>query len=82
MMESYTDEIRRLQHMTTTCDMAWELCGPAIDKEPRRPYCPICCREAETFYKYTDEKYKGEIVGCDKCMDSVDAWDDERGEDV
>ena len=77
MTESYTDELRRLQHMTTTCDMAWELCGPAIDKEPRCPRCPVCCREAETFYKY-----KGEIVGCDKCLESVGAWDDERGEEV
>lgn len=76
MMESYTDALRRSQHMTTVCDMAWELCGPAIDKEPRCPQCPVCHGETDTFYKC-----QGEIVGCDNCVDPVDAWDETAEEE-
>lgn len=35
------------------------------------PQCPICMEETDTFIR----DYWGDIVGCDKCCDKVDAWD-------
>lgn len=35
------------------------------------PRCPICRAETDTFKK----NYWGEIVGCDECIEDVDAWD-------
>lgn len=36
------------------------------------PVCPVCGREADTFYK---DKY-GDTVGCDGCIRSVDPWEE------
>lgn len=36
------------------------------------PICPICCKEADRFYFEKDGR---EIVGCDNCIDWIDAWD-------
>ena len=32
--------------------------------------CPVCGEECETFYKIIHE-----IVGCEKCVDEVDAYE-------
>ena len=36
--------------------------------------CPICGYECETFYKQD-----GEILGCDICVDKVDAYEEMQG---
>ena len=35
------------------------------------PVCPICGAETDTYYKNAD----GEIVGCDECVSTIDAWE-------
>lgn len=35
------------------------------------PHCPVCGQECETLYR---NRY-GEIIGCDDCIDAVDAWE-------
>ena len=35
------------------------------------PRCPVCGQECETLYR---NRY-GEIIGCDDCIDAVDAWE-------
>lgn len=57
---------------------------PWYDKTPERPLeppplppeewpiCPVCGKETDTFYKDKD----GDIVGCDECIQSVDAWEE------
>ena len=34
-------------------------------------YCPVCGRECEELYLDEDD----EVVGCDRCITSVDAYD-------
>ena len=44
------------------------------------PVCPVCGEECETIY--TD--INSEVCGCDRCIESYDAWDyydDEDGPD-
>ena len=41
-------------------------------KEPEFPICPVCGAETDTYYRDINS---GEIVGCDECIESVDAWD-------
>ena len=41
-------------------------------KEPEFPVCPICGAETDTYYY---NKRTGEIVGCDECVESQDAWE-------
>lgn len=45
--------------------------------EPPLPICPVCGAETDTFYRNKDL----DIVGCDECVSTVDAWDytDEKG---
>lgn len=43
---------------------------PEEEDEPD-PICPICGKEAETFYFDCDH----EIFGCDQCVTSKDAWE-------
>lgn len=38
--------------------------------------CPICGEECDTFYKSD-----GEIIGCNMCVDVVDAYSDESYEE-
>lgn len=40
------------------------------------PRCPVCGSEAETLY----ESENGDIVGCDGCVKTVDAWEWEERE--
>ena len=35
------------------------------------PHCPVCGQECEIVYR---NRY-GEIIGCDDCIDAVDAWE-------
>lgn len=37
----------------------------------RKPRCPVCGEECETLYQLHD----GEIVGCESCVETVDAWE-------
>ena len=40
------------------------------DPEPM-PRCPECGEECETLYRAAD----GAIVGCERCIDTIDAYD-------
>ena len=51
-----------------------ERTGYPDGKEPEYPRCPICGEECETIYKSKDY----DIVGCDECIRSIDAWDVEE----
>ena len=48
-----------------------ERTGYPDGREPTYPRCPICGEECETVYKniYFD------VVGCDECMETKDAWE-------
>lgn len=51
-----------------------ERTGYPDGKEPTYPRCPICGEECETIYKSKDY----EIVGCDCCIRTTDAWEVEN----
>lgn len=40
-------------------------------KDPTYPVCPICDQTCETIYTSADN----EIVGCDQCMTTRNAWE-------
>lgn len=42
--------------------------------EPSYPRCPICGDECSTIYK----DRSGEIVGCDECLYTADAWQEDE----
>ena len=42
---------------------------------PDPPVCPVCYEETDRFYI---AKGTNEIIGCENCIDSVDAWDTEH----
>lgn len=48
-----------------------ERTGYPDGKEPVFPICPVCGEECDTMYK---DRY-GAYVGCDACMETVNAWD-------
>ena len=39
--------------------------------EPKWPRCPVCNKECETIYW----SKSGDVVGCDECLETQDAWD-------
>ena len=43
--------------------------NPPEAKSP--PVCPVCGAETDTYKR----DYYGDIIGCDKCVKDVDAWD-------
>lgn len=45
---------------------------PPYLADAKEPICPLCGSECQTIYKAD-----GEIVGCDNCVDSFDAYDEE-----
>lgn len=45
---------------------------PLEPPEKTCPVCPVCGDECNYFHMGWD----GNIVGCDKCVDVVDAWED------
>lgn len=55
-----------------------EMTGYPDGKEPDYPKCPICGAEAEEFYKFDGIT----IVGCDNCIDKVDAWEEQESWDT
>ena len=45
---------------------------PIEPPEPKNPpRCPVCMAETDTYFR----DYWGNIVSCDECIESVDAWD-------
>ena len=44
---------------------------PLEPKDYDLPVCPVCGEETDTYYKNKD----GVIVGCEFCIDAVDAWE-------
>jgi hypothetical protein len=44
---------------------------PLEPKDYKVPRCPVCGEETDTLYKNIYE----EIVGCDGCIRTVDAWE-------
>lgn len=48
------------------------------DGEPSWPTCPCCGKECETIY-LDKSRY---ALGCDKCVNAVDAWEWQSGEGV
>lgn len=49
-----------------------ERTGYPDGKEPEYPICPVCDQETDTYYK---DKH-GDIVGCDNCIKTCDAWEE------
>lgn len=47
-----------------------ERSGYPDGKEPRYPRCPVCAEECSFIYKNKNR----EIVGCDECIFTDDAW--------
>lgn len=50
-----------------------ERTGSPDGKDPTYPICPVCGCECEDIYKAD-----GVIVGCDMCIERVDAWECEE----
>lgn len=39
-------------------------------QEKSMPICPVCWQECETIYRFRDT---GDVIGCDECIEAVDA---------
>ena len=50
-----------------------ERTGYPDGKEPTYPHCPVCGAECDTVYRNKEL----DIVGCDECITTKDAWDTE-----
>lgn len=49
---------------------------PRIEPKPyKNPVCPVCGEECETLYQRHTMR-SSEIVGCDNCLDTLDAWEE------
>ena len=49
---------------------------PRIEPKPyKNPVCPVCGGESETLYQRHTMR-SSEIVGCDNCIDTLDAWEE------
>lgn len=48
------------------------LTGYPDGKDNSNPICPVCGSETDRFYKNS----YGDIVGCEECIVSVDAWEE------
>lgn len=53
-----------------------ELNGVGPDDPP--PKCPVCYEECEQIYFY---KGCRDALGCDRCIDWMDAWDWKQDQD-
>lgn len=49
-----------------------ERTGTPDGRQERYPICPVCERECETVMK----DVHGQIVGCNECLKTCDAWDE------
>lgn len=47
-----------------------EMTGYPNGSEPEYPHCPVCSAECDEVYKAKD----GTIVGCDMCLQRLNAW--------
>jgi hypothetical protein len=47
---------------------------PLEPKDYDLPVCPVCGEETETYYKNKD----GVIAGCEFCIETVDAWEEQK----
>ena len=72
----------------TSCSLPWKG-RPLMQNLPDAPWirdaeingvpdspeirCPYCGKEAESFFK---DKKTGEIIGCNECIEMVDAYDE------
>jgi len=45
---------------------------PLEPPEQMHPRCPCCFLECDKYYK----DWFGRILGCDLCIDEVDAWEE------
>ena len=52
----------------------WEPERPEEPKDYKVPRCPVCGEETDALYK----NIYGEIVGCDVCIRTVDAWEEKK----
>lgn len=52
--------------------MDWRIQDNLEPPDFKTPVCPVCGVETDTLYKDT---HTGEIVGCDDCLTTVDAWE-------
>lgn len=48
--------------------------GYGFGEELKEPKCPVCGEACDTFYR----DINGTIVGCDACIDALDAWEVEN----
>lgn len=55
----------------------WEPEQPLEPKDYDMPVCPVCGEETDTYYKNKD----GVIVGCEFCIETVDAWEEQKCDD-
>lgn len=46
--------------------------GTLAKGEEKEPVCPVCGKDCESFYKHEHE-----ILGCDRCIKIVDAFEGE-----
>lgn len=51
--------------------MGWGVNDYPTPPEYQVPHCPVCGSECDTFFR----DMEGNIVGCDECVDQLDAWD-------
>ena len=45
---------------------------PLEPHEEKHPRCPFCGEECEKYYRWRH----GTIIGCDNCVEEVDAWEE------
>lgn len=51
--------------------MNYNIPEPRLDPpEYEVPKCPVCGEECETIYK----DIRGDVVGCDCCVESIESW--------
>lgn len=48
--------------------------GYSDGKEPQYPICPVCGAFCDTIYRNSIR----EIVGCEECISTTDAWETEE----
>ena len=46
--------------------------GYPYSKEPEYPCCPECGEECDTLYR----DRHGRVLGCENCIQKVDAWEE------
>lgn len=57
--------------MSDTSYMVYDY--PEPKEEPALPACPVCGYSCEYLYR---KLFSGEILGCDNCIEKIDAEDE------